>query len=172
MTALDFDGDGLLNLLTCEQYYSSNVQTGPALYHNKGNLRFENVAEAAGLPVGLGGLGVAAADVNNDGWPDICLTHGGGEHRLLLNDGKGKFREAPGSREVFRWKMASASDTPAGVCIADVNRDGLPDIVIGHHFKRPWTTPAPIRLYLNRGIQDGVPKFEDIPRRPASTRWR
>jgi len=162
LAALDFDGDGLLDLLTCEQYYSPKVKTGPALYRNKGNLRFENVSEAAGLPLGLGGLGVAAADVNNDGWPDIFLTNGAGEHRLLLNDGKGKFREAPGTREVFRWKVAGGEDTPAGVCIADINRDGLPDIVIGHHFKSPWTTPASIRLYLNRGIKDGVPKFEDI----------
>jgi hypothetical protein len=48
------------------------------------------------------------------------------------------------------------------VCIADVNRDGLADIVIGNHFKSPWTTPAPIRLYINRGVKAGVPKFEDI----------
>jgi len=162
LAALDFDGDGLLDLVTCEQYYSPKVKTGAALYRNKGNYRFENVSEAAGLPLGLGGLGVASADVNGDGWPDIFLTNGAGDHRLLLNDGKGKFREAPGTREVFRWNVASGDDTPAGVCIADVNRDGLLDIVIGHHFKSPWTTPEPIRLYLNRGVNDGVPKFEDI----------
>ena len=160
--ALDFDGDGLLDFITCEQYYTPNVKTGPALYRNKGNHKFENVAEATGLPVGLGGLGVAVADVNNDGWPDIFLTNGAGEHRLLLNDGKGKFREAPGSREAFKWKLASSDDTPAGVCIADVNRDGLPDIVIGNHFKSPWTNPAPVRLYLHRGIEGGVPKYEDV----------
>ncbi len=162
LAALDFDGDGLLDLLTCEQYYTSNVKTGPALYRNLGNHRFENVSEKAGLPGGMGGLGVAVADLNGDGWPDIFLTSGAGEHRLLLNDGKGHFREAPGSREVFRWKEASGNDTPAGVCIADVNRDGRPDIVIGNHFKSPWSTPAPIRLYLNRGIKEGVPAYEDI----------
>jgi enediyne biosynthesis protein E4 len=63
---------------------------------------------------------------------------------------------------VFRWKVASADDTPAGVCIADVKRDGLADIVIGNHFKAPWVTPAPVRLYLNRGVKDGVPAFEDV----------
>ena len=162
VAALDYDGDGLLDLLTCEQYYSSKVKTGSALYRNKGNYKFEMVSEAAGLPAGLGGLGVAAADLNGDGWPDIFLTNGAGEHRLMLNDGKGKYREAPGTRDVFRWKLAGAEDTPAGVCIADVNRDGLPDVVIGNHFKSPWTTPAPVRLYLNRGVKDGVPKFEDI----------
>ena len=162
LAALDFDGDGLLDLLTCEQYYSPMVKTGPALYRNLGNYRFENVSAEAGLPVGLGGLGVAAADVNNDGRPDIFLTNGAGDHRLLLNAGKGKFREAPRTREVFHWNTASGDDTPAGVCIADVNRDGLPDIVIGNHFKAPWVTPAPVRLYLHRGLKDGDPTYEDI----------
>jgi hypothetical protein len=162
LCALDFDGDGLLDLLACEQYYSPNVKTGPALYRNKGKYRFEAVSEAAGLPVGHGGLGVAAADVNNDGWPDVFVTNGAGDHRLLLGDGKGRFREAPGSREAFRWKVPGPEDTPAGVCFGDVNRDGLPDVVIGNHFKSPWTTPAPVRLYLHRGIKDGVPTFEDV----------
>lgn len=162
LAALDFDGDGLLDLLLCEQYYSPKVKTGAVLLRNKGKHQFEAVQEAAGLPKGFGGLGVAAADVNGDGWPDVLLTHGGGEHKLLLNDGKGKFREAAGTADVFRWKIDSPEDTPAGVCIADVNRDGLPDVVIGHHFKTPWTKPAPIRLYLHRGNTDGVPKYEDV----------
>jgi hypothetical protein len=162
LAALDFDGDGLLDLVTCEQYYSPKVKTGPALFRNKGNYRFENSAESAGLPVGLGGLALAVADVNNDGYPDLFLSSGAGDHRLLLGDGKGRFREAPGTREVFRWQIGKEDNPPAGVCIADINRDGLPDIVIGQHFKSPWTTPVPIRLYLNRGIKEGVPVFEDI----------
>lgn len=162
LAALDYDGDGLLDLVLCEQYYSPKVKTGAVLLHNKGDYQFEVVQETAGLPKGFGGLGVAAADVNGDGWPDLFLTHGGGEHKLLLNDGKGKFREAVGSADLFRWKVASPEDTPAGVCIADVNRDGLPDIVIGHHFKRPWADPAPVRLYLHRGNTDGTPKYEEV----------
>ena len=162
LAALDFDGDGLLDLVLCEQYYSPKVKTGPVLLRNKGDYRFENVAADAGLPAGLGGLCVTAADVNNDGWPDIFLSSGAGDHRLLLNDGKGKYKEAPGTRAIFAWKNLTANDPPAGVCIADVNRDGLPDIVIGNHFKSPWTSPAPVRLYLNRGIKDGVPAFEDV----------
>jgi enediyne biosynthesis protein E4 len=162
LAALDFDGDGLLDFVTCEQYYSPNVKRGPALYRNLGNLRFENASESAGLPAGFGGLGIAAADVNKDGWPDLFLIHGGGEHRLMLNDGKGKFAEAPRTRDVFRWKLNRDDDIPAGVCIADVNRDGLADIVVGHHFKSPWTTPEPIRLYLNRGVKNGTPSFENV----------
>ena len=162
VAALDFDGDGLLDLATCEQYYSAKVPTGPRLLLNLGGHRFADVAEKAGLPVGLGGLAIAAADMNNDTWPDLFLVSGAGDHRLLLNDGKGSFLEAPGAREVFRWNLASGDDMPAGVCLADVNRDGRPDVLIGNHFKSPWTTPAPIRLYLNRGGPDGCPVFEDV----------
>jgi len=161
LAALDADGDGLLDLATCERYYGP-VKYGPMLFRNLGKHRFDNVSKEAGMPAGLSGLGIAAGDVNNDGWPDLFFTEGDGNHRLYLNDGKGKFSEAPGSREVFQWKGLGKEDTPAGVCIADVNRDGLPDIVIGHHFKSPWTTPAGIRLYLNRGVKDGVPTFEDV----------
>lgn len=161
VAALDFDGDGRLDLVTCERYYGA-VEHGPALLRNLGGHRFRDVAADAGLPAKLSGLGVAVGDLNSDGWPDLVFTEGSGEHRVYLNDGKGKFREAPGTRAVFRWKGLGKDDTPAGVCVADVNRDGLPDVLIGHHFKRPWTTPAPVRLYLNRGVKDGVPRFEDV----------
>ncbi|MBI1247816.1 hypothetical protein GC197_08195 [bacterium] len=162
VAALDYDGDGLLDLLTCEQYYSPKVQRGPVLYHNLGEMRFEDVSKKAGLPVGMGGLGVAAADVNGDTIPDIFLTSGSGEHRLLLGSKEGVFHEAPGTREVFQWNLEDPEDSPAGVAIGDINRDQLPDIVIGHHFSSPWKSPAPVRLYLNRGVTDGVPKFEEI----------
>jgi hypothetical protein len=162
LAALDFDGDGLLDLVTCEQYYTSKVKTGAALYRNTGDYKFEDVSAAAGLPAGFGGLGVAVADVNNDGRPDLFLSGGAGDHRLLLNAGGGKFREAPGAREVFAWAGAGGEDAPAGVCVADVNRDGLADVVIGHHYSSFLAKPRSVRLYLNRGVTDGVPRFEDV----------
>lgn len=161
LAALDADGDGLLDLITVERYYGA-VKVGPVLFHNQGGHRFANLGKEVGLPGGLSSLAVAVADVNNDGWPDLFFSEGDGNHRLYLNDGKGKFVEAPGSRAVFRRQNLGKDDTPAGVCIADVNRDGLPDIVIGHHTKTPWRTPVAIRLYLNRGVKEGVPTFEDV----------
>jgi hypothetical protein len=161
LAALDADGDGLLDLVTVERYYGP-VEHGPALFHNRGNYRFVDTSGPAGLPARLSSLAVAVADLNGDGWPDLFFSEGDGNHRLYLNDGKGKFAEAPGSREVFRWRGLGKEDTPAGVAIADVNRDGLPDILIGHHTKTPWRTPIAVRLYLHRGIKDGVPIFEDV----------
>ena len=163
VTVLDFDGDGLLDLLAGEDPlpgYNGSTTKSSRLFRNLGGLQFEDVSQAVGLPE-VPGLGVAAADVNNDGWPDFFLASSGGGNVLFLND-RGKFREAPGSREVFAWKDAGGDNMICGVCFGDVNRDGLLDLVLGQHFERPWQNPVANRLYLNRGIENGCPKFEDV----------
>ena len=162
---LDYDGDGLLDLLVGEDPlpgYNGSKTKSSRLFRNKGNLQFEDVSQAVGLPANIPGLGVAVADVNNDGWPDLFLAANRGGNVLFLNDGKGKFHQAPRSRDVFAWKDAMGDDTVCGVCFGDVNRDGLLDVIMGPHYQRPWLRPVPIRLYLNRGVKDGIPTFEDV----------
>jgi enediyne biosynthesis protein E4 len=159
--AVDVDGDGLLDLAVGEDPFYSKSKSSK-LFRNKGNLQFEDVSDAAGLPRGVSGLGVAAADVNNDGWPDLLIAARDGGNVLFLNDGKGKFREAPGSRATFAWTFTTGDDSTCGVAFGDVNRDGLLDVVIGQHYKRPWTAPVPVRLYLNKGFKEGVPTFEEV----------
>ena len=167
-TVLDFDGDGLLDLLVGEDPipgYNGSKTKSSRLFKNKGNLQFEDVSRAAGIPEGIPGLGVATADVNDDTWPDIFLASSRGGNVLLLNDGKGKFKEAPGSRKVFEWEGAGekgGDNMVCGVCIADINRDGLLDIVLGQHYSTPWVEPVSERIYLNRGIKNGVPTYENV----------
>src|SRR5262249_44848966 len=161
VAAADIDGDGKLDLIVCDFYYTAKAKYGVRVFRNKGGHRFEEITAKCGIPEGTAFPGVAACDLNGDGWPDLFLTAADGSNRLLLNDGKGKFKEAPGSREAFAWKGLSKNDPLAGVAIADVNGDGLPDVVIGHHFKQPWRGPTAIRLYLHRGTKEGVPRFED-----------
>jgi hypothetical protein len=163
-TVLDYDGDGLLDLLVGEDPlpgYNGSTTASSRLFHNKGNLQFEDVSRAVGLPA-VPGYGVAAADVNNDGWADFFLAANRGGNLLFLNDGHGKFREAPGSKKTFAWENAVGDNMVCGVCFGDVNRDGLVDVVLGQHFKSPWSKPVANRLYMNRGIKDGVPSFEDV----------
>src|SRR5206468_10703187 len=93
VTVLDYDGDGLLDLLVGEDPipgYNGSKTKRARLFRNRGNLTFEDVSRAAGLPANTAALGVAAADLNNDGWPDVFLASGV-DNVLLLNDGKGKF---------------------------------------------------------------------------------
>lgn len=164
IAVLDYDGDGLLDLLVGECFFQGG-KSRSRLFRNVGNLKFQNVTAAVGLPENVTGFGVAAADVNGDAWPDIFMAGRNGGNRLFLNDGKGKFRELPASHGNFAWQYNDTNDdTPCGVCFGDVNRDGLPDIVIGQHFDRPWNKGGvPVRLYLNRGVgADKLPRFEDV----------
>lgn len=163
VTTLDIDGDGLLDLLVGEEpisgYNGSETKTS-RLFRNRGGLKFEDVTRKAGIPQDAAGLGVTAADVNGDGAPDFFLASTLGNY-LMLNDGRGIFREAPGARETFAWPTAKGDDMVCGVSIADVNGDALPDVVIGQHYQSPWLSPVANRLYLHRGTKAGVPKFED-----------
>lgn len=164
VAVLDFDGDGLLDLLVGECFFQGG-KSRSRLFRNRGGLKFEDVTAAAGLPAKVTGFGVAAADVNGDGWPDVFLAGRNSGNKLFINDGRGRFREVPASHANFEWQYKdTADDTPCGVCFGDVNRDGLPDIVVGQHFDRPWYTGGvPVRLYLNRGVgADKLPRFEDV----------
>lgn len=162
-TVLDFDGDGLLDLAVGECYFQGGMSRS-RLYRNLGGLTFENVSQKAGLPEKLTGFGMAAGDVDGDGRPDLFFAGRNSGNRLFLNSGAGRFREVPKSHADFEWEYKdTGDDTTCGVCIADVNRDGRADIVIGSHCDRPWWTGGiPVRLYLNRGATDGTPRFEDI----------
>jgi len=164
VAVLDFDGDGLLDLLVGECFFQGG-KSRSRLFRNVGGLKFVDVSRAVGLPEKVTGFGVAAADVNGDGWPDIFLAGRYGGNRLFLNDGTGRFRELPASHGSFAWQYKDTNeDTPCGVCFGDVNRDGLPDLVIGPQYDRPWNTGGvAARLYLNRGVgADKLPRFEDV----------
>jgi hypothetical protein len=163
VAVLDYDGDRLLDLLVGECFFQGGKGRS-RLFRNLGGLKFADVSRQVGLPEKIVGFGVAAGDVNGDGWPDIYLAGRYGGNRLLLNDGKGQFRELPATHGNFEWTYKdTADDTACGVCFGDVNRDGLLDILVGQHFDRPWYTGGkPVRLYLNRGITGGLPRFEDV----------
>ncbi|MBI1899705.1 MAG: VCBS repeat-containing protein, partial [Planctomycetia bacterium] len=162
-TVLDCDGDGRLDLLVGECFFQGGMSRS-RLYRNLGELKFENVTAKAGLPENVTGFGVAAGDVNGDTWVDIFLAGRNGGNRLFVNDGQGKFREPPQAMADFTWKYTdTADDTACGCCIADVNRDGRNDIIVGSHCDRPWFTGGvPVRLYLNQGNTDGLPAFRDV----------
>jgi hypothetical protein len=162
-TVLDFDGDALLDILCGEEPnsgYNGSPTKSSRLFRNLGGLQFEDVSQQVGLTAGVPGLGVAAADLTGDGWPDFFLAASGGGNVLFVNDGKGKFREAP--REVFAWPAAKGDNMVCGVTFGDVNRDGLLDMVLGQHFSAPWKEPVANRLYLHRGVKNGLPAFEDV----------
>jgi hypothetical protein len=153
---LDADGDGLLDLFVVEDVYEGGSSR---LYRNLGDLRFEDATEELGLPLDIGGLGLATGDVNRDGMTDLFV---GGANRLFVGGDDG-FREAPG--DVFEWPTYGDEDLTAGAVFGDVTGDGWPDLIVGHHYNSTVDLgrEVPVRLYVNRTEEPGaMPELVDV----------
>ena len=164
-TVLDFDGDGRLDLLVGEDPfpgYNGSKTHSTRLFRNLGKLRFEDVTQRVGIPADIPGLGVAPADVNDDRWPDLFIASSGGGNRLFLNDGMGRFEEAPGSPELFQYEGAKGDNMVCGICFGDIDGDGRLDLWLGQHFSNPWVEPVPNKLFLNRGANAKGPMFREV----------
>lgn len=148
---LDFDGDGLLDLLVAGDRWCPGRTR---LFRNAGALRFEDATAAARLPSDLPGLGVVACDFNADGWPDIFISQA---NRLFLAQRDGTYAEA--GAEVFQYPAVNQEASPCGAAAADFDRDGDFDLVVVDHAQ-----PARMRLYLNEHAQRGKAVFRDATR--------
>ena len=134
---LDYDRDGDLDLIVIENSPRSvsgvdvanlravrSLYGGAKLYRNDGG-HFTDVTAQAGIfsPDIAFGLGVAIADIDNDGWPDIYVSNDFAERDYLyINNRDGTFREELTSQ------MPVISQFSMGLDIADLNNDGWPDV--------------------------------------------
>jgi len=150
-------------------YHNIPVVCGPQgfaggtniLYHNRGDGTFEDVSERSGVtiprglpsavfvnqnwrPVGSYGMGVAAADFDNDGWPDIYVACDTAPSLLYRNNHNGTFTEigVPAGC-AFNENGVAMAGMAAGV--GDYDADGWLDIV-RTNFSDQVTT-----LYRNQG---------------------
>ncbi|MBK8506180.1 MAG: CRTAC1 family protein [Saprospiraceae bacterium] len=82
------------------------------------------------IPPAFGGSGVAAEDVNNDGFTDVLLLGGAG-NKLYLGNSSGSFRDISGQIPLNNWDEEKKSfGEPRQPVIADFNNDGLQDILM------------------------------------------
>ena len=91
------------------------------------NGKFVDVSKEAGTYGSLigFGLGVMVSDINDDTYPDIYITNDFYERDYLyINQKNGTFSE-----EIVKW-TSHLSLSAMGVDIADINNDGLKDIIV------------------------------------------
>jgi hypothetical protein len=138
----DYDGDGCLDLFVLENSPvdfargtegsqpsglagNSTLGSYNQLYHNNCNGTFTNVSKEAGLLKDSGyGLGVAIADLNGDGRPDIYVSNDVVSNDVIyVNNGDGTF-----TNKAALW-LKHSSFAGMGMDIADFNNDGFPDIM-------------------------------------------
>jgi hypothetical protein len=177
-SALDYDGDGDLDLFVAnylnydpasepqgttmvkgkvvKEYRGPHHHAGLSslLLRNDGDLKFTDVSSAAGLDIVIGkGMGAACLDLDGDGAPDIYQANDAMENFFFRNLG-GRFEEV-----ALATGTAVRSDGhregSMGVDVADVDGNGLPDLMIPCYFGEVHT------LYLNEWpfFDDGSVKY-------------
>ncbi|HEV9038679.1 MAG TPA: VCBS repeat-containing protein [Puia sp.] len=139
----DYDRDGRLDMYlvrhTLADRLPNNIRdpsvdtaniAADKLFHNEGKAPgtdhpvFRDVSRQAGIVEDGNGLGVIAGDFNGDGYPDLYVDNDYIRNDLLwLNNGNGTFTNC------IATAVRHQSYSSMGVDAADINNDGLPDIV-------------------------------------------
>ena len=141
---LDFDGDSRLDIFfvngaALPALDKSDPRYWNRLYRNRGDGTFEDATKSAGVMGSGYGMGVAVADYDNDGRPDIYVTNFG-RNLLYHNEGSGHFRDVTDASGV------AASGWSTGASFIDYDRDGRLDLFVARYIdwdisRNPWCGP-------------------------------
>ncbi len=139
----DYDNDGDLDIYVANGHGYRNY-----LLENDGTGDFTDVSRETGVAVRVATHGVASADIDNDGDPDLFAATDGRNY-LFVNNGDGTFADITESAGIVSRYFSST------VAFADVDNDGYVDIYVGGaggeygvEFNRIVGTGE---LYLNNG---------------------
>jgi hypothetical protein len=159
---LDVDGDGWQDLLFVNGTPwpgRPGAATTARLYRNNGRGGFTDATAGSGLDVPLYGMGVAAADYDNDGQVDVLIT-AVGQNRLFRNAGGAKFVDV-----TDRVGLGGRAGFSTSALWFDYDRDGLLDLVVCNYVR--WTPETDVFCST-----DGKTKAYCTPEAyPGSTLW-
>ncbi len=136
-TVFDFDGDGLLDIYICyfgdylngatptQERHNSNALPN-RLFHNRGNLRFEDVSDGSGASDTGWAQAVSHTDFDRDGHQDLIVANDFGRNVFLRNLGNGRFQDLANALGVTKAYHSM------NVGIADLNADGYPDVYVSN----------------------------------------
>jgi len=121
----DYDRDGQLDLFLTSGVRPDST-AGTALYRGIGNGAFSNATAGSGTEIGGWNMGVAFADYDGDGDPDLYLTRWGRDV-LLVNESDGAFKDATATAGLRSegWGI--------GAAFADYDRDGDLDLYVANY---------------------------------------
>jgi len=139
---VDLDGDGWpdIFLLNGKDWGRSSTRHFPALYRNNRNGTFSDITKGSGLDVEMYAIGVAVADYDNDGLPDIYVTALEGD-RLFHNEGHGHFKDVTAASGIRNANFGTSA------AWFDYDRDGKADLVVANYVQ--WSAPKDIRCSLD-----------------------
>jgi enediyne biosynthesis protein E4 len=127
---IDCDNDGKLDIITVNGSTVDRYKLGGdpmiTLYHQDDGFKFTDITQAAGLTRKGWGMGVAVADFDNDGLPDIYVTGFGG-NVLYHNLGNCKFEDVTDKAGVAGGGFST------GAAWADYDRDGFVDLFVSRY---------------------------------------
>ena len=158
----DFDNDGRQDLFLVNGTSwpgQPKAATRSKLFRNTGAGAFVDVTERAGLSMDVYGMGVAAADFDNDGWQDLLVT-AVGQNRLFRNTGKGTFVDV-----TARAGLGNRLGFSTSAMWFDYDRDGWLDVLICNYVR--WTPETDVHCSM-----DGKQKAYCTPEAyRGSTSW-
>jgi enediyne biosynthesis protein E4 len=139
---IDLDGDGWpdILLLNGKDWTPTGIRHFPALYRNNRNGTFSDVTKGSGLDVEMYANGVAVADYDNDGLPDIYITALEGD-RLFHNEGHGHFRDVTAASGIRNANFGTSA------AWFDYDRDGKADLIVANYVQ--WSAPNDIRCSMD-----------------------
>ena len=127
---IDYDNDGKLDIITVNGSTVDRYKQGGdpliTLYHQEDDFKFKDITASAGLTRKGWGMGVAVADYDNDGLPDIYVTGYGG-NALYHNLGDCKFEDVTDKAGVAGGGFST------GAAWADYDRDGHVDLFVSRY---------------------------------------